>query len=252
MFFKKRPTVARPATPVSTGRTVAVAGREVPLTVKPDKRATRLTLRIEPGGRALKMTVPLNLPFQEVDNFLERNHGWLTKKFEKLPFAAGLVDGETISIRGKSHKIVRTGKMRGVTETGELAGCAVLFVGGAPEHLQRRIRDYLKKEARADLEPLVARHAAESGKHYTALTLKDTRSRWGSCTHDGRLNFSWRIVMAPPFVLDYLAAHEVAHLTEMNHGPKFWALCEKLCPATDRARAWLKQHGSALHAVDFG
>ncbi len=252
MFFKKRPTAGKPVASAPAGRTVSVAGREVPLTVKPDKRATRLTLRIEPGGRSLKMTIPHDLPFQEVDNFLARNQGWLAKKFEKLPFDTGLVDGGTISIRGETHKIVRTGKLRGLTELGEIAGHKTLFVGGAPEHLQRRIRDFLKKEAKADLEYFAAKHAAASSKSFASLSLKDTRSRWGSCTQDGRLSFSWRIVMAPSSVIDYLAAHEVAHLSEMNHGPRFWALCNRLCPHTDEAKAWLKHHGSALHAIDFG
>lgn len=244
--------VGKTAAAKPVGRTVAVGGREVPLTVKTDKRATRLTLRIEPGGRALKMTIPPNLPFQEVDNFLHRNHDWLRKKFEKLPQDEELGDGSSVTIRGEQYQIVRTGKLRGVTEAGEIGGRKVLFVGGAPEHLQRRIRDFLKKEAKADLERLVTLHAEASGKRFQSISYKDTKSRWGSCTHDGRLNFSWRIVMAPPFVIDYLAAHEVAHLSEMNHGPKFWALCRKLCPATDEAKAWLKQNGSALHAVEFG
>ncbi len=81
--------------------------------------------------------------------------------------------------------------------------------------------------------------------------MKDTRSRWGSCSYEGNLSFSWRIVMAPPLVIDYLAAHEVAHLKEMNHGPDFWALCRKLCPQMDEAKGWLKRHGSMLHAIDF-
>lgn len=233
------------------GRTVSVGNRELPLTVKTDRRATRLTLRIEPGGRALKITTPPNLPHYEVDRFLERHHGWLLKRLDKLPMDAGLDDGGTILFKGEEHRIVRTGKIRGVTEPGELDGQRVLFVGGAPEHLKRRLRDFLKKEAKAELETLASRHAAASGRKYSALSLKDTRSRWGSCTSDGKLSFSWRIMMAPPSVIDYLAAHEVAHLSEMNHGPRFWALCRKLCPGTDEAKTWLKKHGSALHGVDF-
>ena len=98
----------------------------------------------------------------------------------------------------------------------------------------------------------MARHTEQLGKPAAGLRVKDTKSRWGSCTSDGKLSFSWRIAMAPAHVLNYLAAHEVAHLEEMNHGPKFWALCRRLCPDTDTAKAWLKRHGSALHAVDFG
>ena len=99
-------------------------------------------------------------------------------------------------------------------------------VSGMPEHLGRRIVDFLKKEARRDLESRVALHATRVGRRVTSMTLKDTRSRWGSCSHAGALSFSWRIVMAPPDIIDYLAAHECAHLKEMNHGPNFWALCD--------------------------
>lgn len=246
MFFKR----TRPTEPKQ--RTVTVAGRTVPLTIRSDRRATRLTLRIEPGGRALKMTVPLGVPIRDVDDFLARHQGWLAARFARLPQESGLSDGGTIMLRGVAHRIVATGKLRGLTEASLIEGEPVLLVSGEPQHLGRRLSDFLKKEARRDLEGLARHHAATSRRQIASISLKDTKSRWGSCSHDGKLSFSWRIVMAPPLVIDYLAAHEVAHLSEMNHGPRFWALCERLCPATKEAKAWLKQHGSALHAIDFG
>jgi predicted metal-dependent hydrolase len=94
-------------------------------------------------------------------------------------------------------------------------------------------------------------HAATLGKPVRSIAYKDTKSRWGSCTSEGNLSFSWRIAMAPDFVIDYLAAHEVAHLKEMNHGPDFWATCKALCPRTTEAKRWLKQNGSRLFAVAF-
>ncbi len=129
---------------------------------------------------------------------------------------------------------------------------AVLRVGGAEEHLRRRIADYLKREARGELERLVAVYAGRIGRRARSLSLKDTRSRWGSCSAEGDLSFSWRIAMAPPKVIAYLAAHEVAHLQEMNHGPDFWTLCERLCSDTKDAKHWLKRNGTMLHAIDFG
>jgi predicted metal-dependent hydrolase len=131
-------------------------------------------------------------------------------------------------------------------------GAPALIVHGDRAHLPRRIADFLKREARRDIEPLVAKHAAAAGRKAKAIRYKDTTSRWGSCSSDGNLSFSWRIMMAPPAVIDYLVAHEVAHLKEMNHGPKFWKLCRTLCPRTDEAKAWLKRNGSALHAIGFG
>ncbi|NTE87542.1 M48 family metallopeptidase [Agrobacterium rubi] len=241
-----------PAKTVPSQRMVDVGGRSVPITITENQRATRITLRIEPGGKALKMTIPYGLHHRDVDDFLDRHNGWLKSRLSKFSDGGSVADGGSISIRGVPHRIEHTGTLRGVTHlaTNE-DGEAVLRVSGLPEHLGRRISTFLKKEARADLERLVAHHAKSVGRPARSISMKDTRSRWGSCSHEGNLSFSWRIVMAPESVIDYLAAHEVAHLREMNHGPKFWALCEKLCPTTEASKAWLKRNGSQLHAIDF-
>jgi predicted metal-dependent hydrolase len=111
----------------------------------------------------------------------------------------------------------------------------------------RRVRDFLEREAKRDLQAAVARHTAALGIPARRITVRDTRSRWGSCSAKGYLNFSWRLILAPPFVLDYLAAHEVAHLKEMNHSPRFWREVHALCPRTEEAERWLKRHGTDLH-----
>ena len=108
------------------------------------------------------------------------------------------------------------------------------------------MQDFLIREARRDLEAAVGRHAARLGVKVRRITLRDTSSRWGSCSASGALNFSWRLVLAPPFVLDYLAAHEVAHLIHMNHSDAFWAVVTRLSTDVDPAEAWLKTHGSGL------
>jgi predicted metal-dependent hydrolase len=238
--------------PLDVVRDIEVAGKVLPLTIRQNARATRMTLRIEPGGRALKLTVPEGLPEREVSAFLTRHQGWLMTKLARFSGESELEDGGTILVRGVAHRIERTGRLRGLTEALVIDEEAVLRVGGAEEHLRRRIADYLKKEARSELERLVAVYAGRTGSRARSLSLKDTRSRWGSCSAEGDLSFSWRIAMAPPKVIAYLAAHEVAHLQEMNHGPRFWALCESLCPETKDARHWLKRNGTMLHAIDFG
>ena len=154
-------------------------------------------------------------------------------------------------MRGTPHLIVHEPGKRGTVEVAEVDGRPALVVHGDRRHLTRRVADFLKREARRDIDALLARHSATVGRRATSVRFKDTTSRWGSCTADGKLAFSWRIMMAPPTVIDYLVAHEVAHLKEMNHGPKFWALCRKLCPRTDEARAWLKRNGGALQAIGF-
>lgn len=248
LSFLQKPE--RPSEPKT--RTVEVAGRSVPLTVRPDARARRITLRIEPGGQALKLTVPKGLRERDIQDFLARHQGWLMTKLARFPASSAVSEGRYIRIRGEPHRIVRTGKLRGLTETSELDGEKVLLVGGAEDHLARRIRDFLKQEARKDLDLLTRRHAGRIGRRVASISMKDTKSRWGSCSHDGNLSFSWRIVMAPEHVIDYLAAHEVAHLAEMNHSDRFWAICEDLCPRSEEARRWLKRNGAMLHVMDFG
>ncbi len=246
---KIRRTTKKPSPPEK--RTLDVAGRPMPLTIKQHDRATRITLRIEPGGRALKMTVPKGLAAREVNAFLDRHQGWLLTKLAKFSADTGLRDGGEILFRGVRHRIEHTGSLRGLTEAVVVDGKPVLRVSGMPEHIGRRIATFLKKEARADLERLSRLHAGSIKAPIRSISMKDTRSRWGSCSSEGNLSFSWRIVMAPPSVIDYLAAHEVAHLKEMNHGPHFWALCKRLCPHMEEAKSWLKRHGSQLHAIDF-
>ncbi|WP_320196914.1 M48 family metallopeptidase [Agrobacterium rosae] len=251
-LLRKSPKSPASVKAAPSQRMVEVGGRSLPITIKENQRATRITLRIEPGGKALKMTIPYGLHHREVDDFLDRYNGWLKSRLAKFSDDAGIVDGGKIDIRGVAHRIEHTGTLRGVTHVVTNAdGEAVLRVSGLPESLGKRIATFLKKEARADLERLVAVHAKTVGKSVRSISMKDTRSRWGSCSHEGNLSFSWRIVMAPESVIDYLAAHEVAHLREMNHGPKFWALCERLCPHTETSKAWLKRNGSQLHAIDF-
>lgn len=233
-------------------RVHVVANRELPLKIVENDRAKRLTLRIDAGGRGLRVTIPPGLRQGEVDLFLDRHRHWLETKLAKLPDRPKVRPGVKMPLRGVPHLIVHDASKRGTVMQGNEAGVPALFVHGSAEHLPRRLADFLKREAKRDIEPLVAKHTQAVGRKAKAVRFKDTSSRWGSCTSDGSLSFSWRIMMAPPTVIDYLVAHEVAHLREMNHGSKFWALCKELCPRTEEARAWLKRNGSALQAIEFG
>jgi len=232
-------------------RAYEVAGRTLPLRVVENPRATRLTLRIEAGGRGLRVTIPPGLSMREVDRFLSRHEGWIEARIARLPDRPAVRPGIKVPIRGVPHLIVHEPGRGTVEQTAGEDGTPVLLIHGDRLHLPRRVADFLKREARRDMEALVARHTASVGRRAKAVRYKDTKSRWGSCTSDGVLSFSWRIAMAPPPVINYLVAHEVAHLIEMNHGPKFWKLCNELCPDTDRCKAWLKRNGSALQAIDF-
>jgi len=131
-------------------------------------------------------------------------------------------------------------------ESGE-AGEPLLCVAGAAPHVARRISDFLKREVKRDLEAASTRAAGALGVAVRRVSIRDPSSRWGSCSTTGVLSYSWRLIFAPPFVLDYLAAHEVAHLIEMNHSRRFWHVVERICPHVARAKSWLDAHGADLH-----
>lgn len=245
-LFKSRPRP--PTAPIE--RMHAIGTRSLPLRIVENARAKRLTLRIETGGKGLRVTVPPGIDPREVDRFLDRHRGWLETRLAKLPDDAALRPGVKLPVRGVPHLIVHQ-PGRGTVTVDTVEGEPALVVHGDGAHLQRRLADFLKREAKRDIEILVAKHTATVGRRAKTVRYRDTTSRWGSCTSDGTLSFSWRIMMAPKTVIDYLVAHEVAHLKEMNHGPKFWALCRELCPRTDEARAWLKKNGGALQAIRF-
>jgi len=228
-----------------------IAGRTLPLRIVENERARRLTLRIDAGGQSLRVTVPPGLRRGEVEKFLDRHRGWLEQRLAKVPERPQVRPGIRIPVRGVPHLIVHEPGRRGTVEVSRDEAGPVLIVHGDRLHLPRRVADFLKREAKREIEALVAKHTAAVGRRAKAIRFKDTSSRWGSCTSDGTLSFSWRIMMAPAPVIDYLVAHEVAHLKEMNHGPKFWKLCKELCPGTDRCKDWLKRNGGALQAIAF-
>jgi predicted metal-dependent hydrolase len=247
-FFKRKEPEFRPA---PQERTHDVAGRLLPLRIVENDRARRLTLRIDAGGRGLRITVPPGIAHGEVDRFLHRHQGWLEQRLAKVPDRPQVRPGIKIPVRGVPHLIVHEPASRGTVELGTIDGTPTLIVHGDRRHLTRRIADFLKREAKRDIEALVTKHTGTIGKRARAIRFRDTTSRWGSCTSDGTLSFSWRIMMAPAPVINYLVAHEVAHLKEMNHGPKFWKLCKELCPDTERCKDWLKRNGGALQAIGF-
>lgn len=228
-----------------------VAGRTLPLRIVENERARRLTLRIDAGGQSLRITVPPGLRRGEVEKFLDRHQGWLEQRLSKVPERPQVRPGIKIPLRGVPHLIVHEPGKRGTVVLGADEAGPTLVVHGDRLHLPRRIADFLKREAKRDIEALVIKHTGAIGRRAKNIRFKDTSSRWGSCTADGSLSFSWRIMMAPAPVINYLVAHEVAHLKEMNHGPKFWKLCEELCPDTERCKAWLKKNGAALQAIQF-
>ncbi|GIL01778.1 MAG: hypothetical protein BroJett030_16770 [Alphaproteobacteria bacterium] len=233
-------------------REVEADGLLLPVRIVEHAGARRLTMRIQPGGRALKVTVPPHVSDAQVDQFIERNRNWVAARVARIPATVAVAVGATIPYLGRGHRIVHLDRLRGVVEVRDIAGEPSLLVPGEPEQAGRKVAHFLKAQARQHLDRAVACHAGALGVRARAIRITDTVSRWGSCSTTRTLSFSWRIVMAPPEVLDYLAAHEVAHLVEMNHSPAFWAVVAELCPQMSRHRAWLRRHGGTLHAITIG
>ncbi|CCD86455.1 conserved protein of unknown function [Bradyrhizobium sp. ORS 285] len=184
----------------------------------------------------------------EAKDFAQRHGAWIAARLGRLPKAAPFLPGTLVPLRGVPHKIVHRAGERGTvwTETRD-SGEKILCVAGGIEHTERRVLDFLKREARRDLQKASDAYAEQLGVKVKRLSIRDQSSRWGSCTSAGSLSFSWRLILAPPFVLDYLAAHEVAHLIEMNHSARFWKVCGKICGSVERAKKWLDTCGNDLH-----
>lgn len=232
------------------------AGVAYKVTLKRAAAARRFTLRVRSASRDVVLTVPVRSSLVAAREFAERHLDWIQNRLAQLPQQVLLLPGARVPVRGVDHLIVhRPGFRKTVwieaNQSSGLADAAMLLcVTGEAEHIERRVRDYLKRQARTDIEAAVRHHTRTIGKVASNVTLRDTTSRWGSCTSRGSLNFSWRLILAPGYVLDYLAAHEVAHLVHMNHSAQFWELTAKLAPGWSRAEAWLKSQGAALHRFD--
>ncbi|HWX63894.1 SprT family zinc-dependent metalloprotease [Bradyrhizobium sp.] len=212
------------------------------------RRARRYTLRIHPSDREAILTIPPRGTIAEAKDFAQRHGGWIAARLGRLPKAAPFLPGTVVPLRGVPHRIVHRAGLRGTvwTETRD-SGEKILCVAGAMEHSERRVHDYLKREARRDLQKAAQDYAEMLSVRVKRLSIRDQSSRWGSCTSAGSLSFSWRLILAPPMVLDYLAAHEVAHLVEMNHSPRFWRVVARICPSVERAKRWLDTCGNDLH-----
>ena len=218
-------------------------GRALDVAIRRSARARRIQIKVAPVGGAVELVLPPGAARADGLAFLETKRGWVAartaKAHARLPFADGVAFpflGGALTIRG-----AEAGRP-GARRAGD-----TLEVSGSPAELPRAVELWLRRAARAEIAPRVGEKAARLGARPGRIALRDTRSRWGSCSAGGNLSFSWRLVMAPVAVLDYVVAHEVAHLAERNHGARFWAHVARLCEDPETARAWLRRHGAALH-----
>lgn len=244
VFFGKRQSLpAKPLAPFS----VDVEGRDVLVNLKRHATARRFVLRLARDASCFTLSMPKRQSLAAAHAFVISSQAWMRKALQKHAAPVPVADGATLMLRGKPLLLHSTGKSRGLTVYDQMSN--TLFVPGNAQHLKRRTTEWFKQQAEMDLKRASSAYADQMQCRFTKLLVRDQKSRWGSCSSDGVLSFSWRLVLAPDYVLDYVAAHEVAHLKEMNHGPRFWRLVLKHCPHTRDAKNWLKQHGNSLHRV---
>ncbi|MEQ8602846.1 MAG: SprT family zinc-dependent metalloprotease [Marivibrio sp.] len=231
-------------------RLIDLAGREIPVILRRHDRARRISLRIDGRRDAAVLTLPPRAAEREAVAFLMQHRDWVLAQLDALPPRIAFADGAVVPLLGRERRIRHDPTSRG------RGGVFLdgpdereLVVAGESAHLPRRVTDFMKREARAAIKPLARDKAAALGVRMGRIVLRDQRSRWGSCTASGDLNFSWRLIYCPPEILDYVVAHEVAHLRHMDHSPAFWATVAEIAPSPKQSRAWLREHGARLHRI---
>ena len=241
-FFRNSEQESLPTAELLIGRL------SVPVDFRHNAKAKRIILRLSPSKKAdepdgVVVTLPSGVSWEDGLRFAQTSRDWISARFLKLPKKTYFTDGATIPLLGADHHIRHVqGARRGVwCEDNEIR------VSGPLLHLPRRIKDWLKKEARRKITILTREIALIRGLTPGRITIRDTRSRWGSCAVNGNLSFSWRLILAPENIIEYVVAHEVAHLAEHNHSPQFWAVVDALTPHCKVGRKWLKVHGEQLH-----
>src|SRR6516164_7683491 len=227
------------------GRQAAALELGAPVAIRISLRARRVALRIDAAERRVELVLPRGVRAESGLRFLKEKRRWITARLDALPRPIPFVEGAVVPVLGVPHTICRSFDDSAppvVVADGEIR------VRGDHLHLSRRVRGHLAALARDELARRARPLAGQIGRKVTRVGVRDTKSRWGSCSSSGNLSFSWRLIFAPEPVIGYVVAHEVAHLAEMNHGPRFWRLVESLAPGNAQPRAWLARHRARLLA----
>lgn len=215
----------------------------VALLLRRSARAKRISLRISQLDGRVTLTLPIGVPDAEALEFAQSKERWIRGHLAARPADAAVTIGQLLPVEGRDRRIVLSPGRRVILRDDEIAVPA--------EREAKRLHAWLRAYARDRVVAASDHYAERLGQEYMRITLRDTRSRWGSCTTDGGLMFSWRLILAPPEVLRYVAAHEVAHLAEMNHSPDFWAVVTRIFGPYQAPRQWLRDNGAGLHRYRF-
>jgi predicted metal-dependent hydrolase len=244
-MFKKKPILAKQKVRklTLTRELLAIDGEKVAVNVRLNPRARRMVMRVNPVSGEVTVTAPARAGGAAALAFVRGEIAWVSRQRAAAPKPVALAPGSLVPFQGIPHRI-RAAAEKGpapVWREGD-----EIFVAGRAEHAARRLTDFFKREARKSIEASAVAYGKQLGVMPSRITLRDTASRWGSCSSARSLSFSWRLVFAPDYVRDYVVAHEAAHLKEMNHGPCFWAHVDTLTPHARRARKWLRENGRNL------
>lgn len=222
---------------------IDIAGKPVSVAFRRNKQARRLIIRLSRRRDGVIVTMPPRSSAAEALDFARRSQAWIAARLAAEQETVAFASGAAIPVRDVKLIVTPENIRRGTVriDTGRL------LVPGDAAHLPRRVTDWLKAEAKRDLLRASEHYAAAMEVKFRRLTVRDQASRWGSCSADGALSYSWRLILAPSFVLDYVAAHEVAHLRHMDHSPRFWRLVLMSCDRAAEARTWLRRNGASIH-----
>ena len=226
--------------------TMVVRGRQIPLAVIRNHRARRYLLRLRPDG-SVRLTIPRRGSVIEGRRFAERNSEWLGRQLERLPAHPATpkqwLVGTEILFRGEPVKL--EAGVNGESDMIRFGGEAVKVTGHGAD-LRPVIERHLWRLAAKELPQRVLEYAALHQLPVRRISVRNQRSRWGSCSRRGTISLNWRLIQTPAFVRDYILIHEIMHLREMNHSSQFWREVERACPDYETAERWLKQHSSLL------
>lgn len=233
----------------STVIIIEIDGQPINIQLTRNKRSKRLTLRQNLSGGNIKLSMPLRASIKQAKAFCNLHATWIVEKLAEMQDMPSFADGQYIPLRGKMVKLVFLDQLRGQTKFVATEDSDELQVTGGQEFAPRRLTTWLKAEAKKDILIAMEKYQPLLKVKYSKLTVRDTKSRWGSCSASRALSFSWRLVLAPPECLDYVVAHELAHILEMNHSAKFWAHVDRVCPHMKTSQKWLKTNGGQLHQI---
>lgn len=230
-------------------KTLRIGGKSVPVKVRLNPRARRLIVKVHPSTGEVAIIAPSQRSVPRALDFARQEGEWIADHLSRVPERIYLRSGETILFKGTRHVIRSTPNERGGVWLDPDSDRPTIRVSGFREHIPRRVEDWLKRQARSHILRRVNVLATELNVEPSRITVRDASSRWGSCSTSGAISLSWRLIMAPNFVLSYVCAHEVAHLREMNHGKRFWSLVDQLVGPGEAAEAqnWLRENGAELH-----